>query len=66
MQHFLGKDRRTLIDPHGQVVAVVSGGDLVGTVNAVELAVFATSTTQAIAQSMMDPLGQPLFAVQSG
>lgn len=65
VQHFAGKDRRTLIDPQGGVIAVVSGGELVGTANAVELSVFATNTTEMIVQSMMDPLGRPLFSVRS-
>ncbi|MCI4676802.1 Imm61 family immunity protein [Candidatus Mycolicibacterium alkanivorans] len=66
VQHFWGKDRRTLIDSQGRVIAVVSGGELVGTVNAVELSLFASHTSDAIVQSMMDPAGKPLFSVRNG
>lgn len=66
VQSFWGKVRRTLIDPEGDVIAVVSGGELVGTVNAVELSVFASSTVDAISRSLMDPSGKPLFSVAKG
>ena len=66
VQQFQGKDRRTLIDPQGRVIAVVAGGALVGTANVVELSLFASTTTEIIVQSMMDPDGKPLFSVRPG
>jgi hypothetical protein len=66
VQSFWGKDRRTLVDPGGRVIAVVNGGELVGTLNVVELSVFASNTLEAIVQSMMDASGKPLFSVRDG
>lgn len=65
-QQFWGKERRTLIDPQERTIAVVSGGELVGTANAVELSVLATNSTQAIIKSMLNPSGEPLFSVRGG
>jgi len=45
------------------VIAVVSGGEVVDTVNAVELSVFASSTVDPISRSLMDPSGCMMHGV---
>jgi hypothetical protein len=59
-------DRFTLVDPHGRKIAVVSGGELIGTMNVVELSIFASSDLGAIVRSLTDPVGKPLFSVRHG
>ncbi|MCV7215686.1 hypothetical protein H7J51_10360 [Mycobacterium crocinum] len=63
-QHFWGKDRCTLVDPEGRVVAVVGGGELVDTMKVVYLSVLASNTVEAIEQSFLDPEGKPVFSIR--
>ncbi|MBB3602530.1 hypothetical protein FHT40_002163 [Mycolicibacterium sp. BK556] len=63
-QKFWGEERFTLIDPHGRTLAVVSGGQLIGTMNVVNLSIFASTNMDLIVQSLSDPEGKPLFSVR--
>ncbi|GAA2778976.1 Imm61 family immunity protein [Mycolicibacterium pallens] len=63
-QHYWGKNRCTLVDPENRVVAVVGGGELVGTMKVAYLSVLASNTVEAIEQSFLDPEGKPVFSVR--
>jgi hypothetical protein len=52
------------VDPEGRLVAVVSGGELIGTMNVAYLSVLASNTVDALERSFMDPEGKPSFSVR--
>ncbi len=63
-QELWGRNRCTLVDPQGQMIAAVGGDELVGTMKVAYLSVLASNTVEAIEQSFSDPEGKPVFSIR--
>jgi hypothetical protein len=60
---FEGVERFALTDSDGSLVAIISGGALMATVELVSLSLYLSATIDDITASFLDPDGGPLFAL---